>query len=98
MNTAIANTITSADSKAQYDACAKRLIGQKIILAHILVKTIDEFKGMQPEEVVAFIEGEPQIGIVPVDPGMTNIWNTDNSTTEIRQISANTNIINTSEL
>ena len=42
------------------------------ILAHILVRTVDEFKGMQPEEAVAYIEGEPLIGIVPVNPGMTN--------------------------
>ena len=85
MNTAIANTITAAGSKAQYDACAKRLIGQKIILAHILVRTVDEFKGMKPEEVVLLIEGAPQIGTVPVNPGMTNMQNTDNSNTDASQ-------------
>lgn len=72
MNTELMNTIAAANDKAQYDACAKRLIGQKMILAHILVRTVDEFKGMQPEEAVAYIEGEPLIGIVPVNPGMTN--------------------------
>lgn len=72
MNTAITNTIAAANAKAQYDEYAKRLIAQKIILAHILVRTVDEFKGMTPEDVVSHIEGEPQIGIVPVDPGMTN--------------------------
>ena len=49
MNTELMNTIAAANDKAQYDACAKRLIGQKMILAHILVRTVDEFKGMQPE-------------------------------------------------
>lgn len=72
MNTELMNTIAAANDKAQYDACAKRLIGQKVILAHILIRTVDEFKGMQPEEAVAYIEGEPLIGIVPVNPGMTN--------------------------
>ena len=72
MNTAITNTIAAANAKAQYDEYAKRLIAQKIILAHILVRTVDEFKGMTPEDVVSHIEGEPQVGIVPVDPGMTN--------------------------
>ena len=72
MNTELMNTIAAANDKAQYDACAKRLIGQKMILAHILVRTVDEFKGMQPEEAVMYIEGEPMIGIVPVNPGMTN--------------------------
>lgn len=42
-------------------------------MAHILVNTVDEFKGMNPEEVVSYIEGEPYIGIVPVEPGLTNI-------------------------
>lgn len=48
------------------------MLGQKIILAHILVKTVDEFKGMNPKTVVAFIEGKPFISVVPVEPGMTN--------------------------
>ena len=43
MNTAIVNAVAAADSKAQYDACAKRLVGQKIILAHIMVRTFEEF-------------------------------------------------------
>ena len=72
MNTELMNTIAAANDKAQYDACAKRLIGQKMILAHILVRTVDEFKGMQPMDVVPLIEGEPKIGIVPVEPGLTN--------------------------
>ena len=49
MNTELENTLAATDMKAQYDACAKRLLGQKSILAYILVKTVDEFKGMQPE-------------------------------------------------
>ena len=82
MNTAIVNAVAAADSKAQYDACAKRLVGQKIILAHIMVRTIEEFKGMRPEDVVPLIEGEPQIGVVPVDPGMTNAKNHRKRNTE----------------
>ena len=72
MNTAIANTVAAANDKAQYDEYAKRLIAQKIILAHILDKTVDEFRDMKPEDIVAHIEGDPKVGIVPVDPGMTN--------------------------
>lgn len=73
MNTAIVNTVAAANDKAQYDEYAKRLIAQKIILAHILAKTVDEFRDMKPEDIVAHIEGDPKVGIVPVDPGMTNI-------------------------
>ena len=79
MNTAITNRITAANDKAQYDEYAKQLIAQKLILAYILVQTIDEFKGMQPEDVVSRIEGEPLIGVVPVEPGMTNTSYTHSS-------------------
>ena len=41
-------------------------------MAYILVNTVDEFKGMNPRDVVQYIEGEPLIGVVPVEPGMTN--------------------------
>ena len=42
MNTEIKNTILTTDKDAQYDESAKRLLGQKSILAHILVKTVDD--------------------------------------------------------
>ena len=66
------NAVSAADKDAQYDEKAKRLLGNKIILAHILVKTVDEFKGMNPKDVVSYIEGEPFISVVPVEPGLTN--------------------------
>lgn len=72
MNTEVKNAIKATDRDAQYDDSAKRLLGQKIILAHILVKTVDEFKGMDPKKVVPFIEGKPYISTVPVEPGLTN--------------------------
>jgi hypothetical protein len=72
LNTEITNAVKAADDKAQYDERAKRLLSQKHILAHILVKTVDEFKGMNPKDVVPYIEGEPKVGIVPLEPGLTN--------------------------
>ena len=71
MDTEIKNTIRITDKDAQYDEKVKRLLGQKYILAYILIKTVDEFKGMSPKDVVPYIEGEPLIGIVPVEPGIT---------------------------
>ena len=73
MDTEIRNAVSATDQDAQYDDKAKRLLGNKIILAHILVKTVDEFKGMNPKDVVSYIEGEPFISVVPVEPGLTNI-------------------------
>ena len=73
MDKDIKKSISATDKDAQYDEKAKNLLGHKIILAHILVKTIDEFKGMNPKDVVQYIEGEPYISRVPVDAGSTNV-------------------------
>ena len=77
MNTEIANAVNAAGDKAQYDTRVKRLLAQKSILAHILVKTVDEFKRMKPEDVVKYIEGEPSISVVPVEPGLANMEKPD---------------------
>lgn len=77
LNTEIANAVNAAGDKAQYDTRVKRLLAQKSILAHILVKTVDEFKGMKSEDVVKYIEGEPSISVVPVEPGLANMEKTD---------------------
>ena len=77
--------IYSADAtyqKAQYDASAKRLLGQKIILAHILIRVVEEFKGMDADTVASLIEGEPYISQVPVEPGLTNKETVDARTGE----------------
>ena len=42
LHTEIQNAIVSSDKEAQYDKCAKRLLGNKEILARILIYTIDE--------------------------------------------------------
>lgn len=66
MNNELKNTIGAADAKAQYDECAKRLLGQKSILSYIFAHTIEAFQGMKPKEIIPYIEGEPYIGEVPV--------------------------------
>ena len=77
MDTDIKMSVKATDTKAQYDNKAKQLLGHKIILAYILVNTVAEFKGMKPADVVQYIEGEPYIGSVPVDAGVTNIEDQD---------------------
>ena len=72
MNTELKNAVKAADLKAQYDARVKRLVGHKRILAQILIKTVDEFKGMNPRYVETLIEGEPYISRIPLEPGLTN--------------------------
>lgn len=73
MDADIKMSVKATDTKAQYDNKAKQLLGHKIILAHILVNTVEEFKGMNPADVVQYIEGEPHIGSVPIDGGVTNV-------------------------
>ena len=73
MDTDIKMSVKATDTKAQYDNKAKQLLGHKIILAHILVNTVEEFKGRNPADVVQYIEGEPHIGSVPIDGGVTNV-------------------------
>ncbi len=65
-------TVVASAEKAQYDLQVKKLLGSKEIPSHILIKTVDEFKGMSPSEVAKCIEGDVHISTVPVDPGMTN--------------------------
>ena len=55
MNTELKNAVLATDLKAQYDACAKKLLGYKDILARILIEAVEEFRGMSPEEVKPLI-------------------------------------------
>ena len=50
----------------------QKLLSRKIILAHILKNTIEEFVDLEPEEIASLIEGEVLIDKVPLDPGYTN--------------------------
>jgi hypothetical protein len=64
--------MVSADGEARYDRTVKKILGNKYILSHILVGTVERLRHMNPKDVYHLIEGEPLIGRVPVNPGMTN--------------------------
>lgn len=89
VDTEMKNMVRASDKDAQYDEKAKRLLGHKYVLAHILVNTVDEFKGMAPQEAVQYIEGEPFIGVVPVEPGLTNVQKDDSGAKGQRIIGLN---------
>lgn len=72
MHQSIEREITTSGSKSVYDEFAKRLLAQKVILAHILIHTIKDFSTMKPEEVMLLIEGEPEVAHTPALPGQTN--------------------------
>ena len=66
----------AAGDKAQHDTRVKRLLAQKSILAIFWVKQSLNFKEWL-EDVVTYIEGEPSISVVPVEPGLANMEKTD---------------------
>lgn len=72
MENFLQRSIEDAGRKAQYDANAKKLLSQKLILAHILKGTTQEFATMELKEIVSCIEGEPKVSSVRVEPGKTN--------------------------
>lgn len=72
MEESLKTALQAAGQNAEYDEHAKYLLSHRIVLAHILVHVISEFKGMNPENVVQLIEGEPEVASVPVNPGETN--------------------------
>lgn len=72
LHTELGKSITAAGHDAPYDIQAKRLIGIKDILGHIMADAIPICRDMDPEEAAACIESEVYIGRVPVDPGLTN--------------------------
>lgn len=94
LHTELTNSVTVADNKAQYDIQVKRLLANKCILAHILLKTVGAFSGMKPEDVAKCIEGEPRIGIVPVEPGATNAESADISGQRIKGLNTENAEIN----
>ena len=72
LTTEIKHLISATDKVQEYDENVKSILAHKIVLAHILAGTVEEFRKMKPEEIVPYIEGEPEIGSVPVEAGLTN--------------------------
>lgn len=71
-NNRLSRKIDITDKKAEYDENVKWLLSEKIILAYILVYSVREYRGMNPQDAVSLIEGTPQVSEVRVNPGETN--------------------------
>ena len=71
--TTLAKTMEASKEKERYDAACKRLLAEKIILAWIMKNTIKEYAPYSVQEIAdRYIEGNPQIGEVPILPDETN--------------------------
>lgn len=66
------NKVSLQSAKIQLDEQIKKLLAQKVILAWILHRNVHEFSGMELSDIIGCIEGEPEIGTRPVNPGETN--------------------------
>lgn len=66
--TYIANQLSTAQLKAQYDSEAKKIVADKGILARIIKEIVVEMKEYSLEEIEGAIEGV-EISEVPIYPG-----------------------------
>ena len=69
--THIANNLEAAGDKARYDACAKKILSNKEILARIMQPTMKEFKDFPLDVIIDCIEGDPEVSIISIYPGKT---------------------------
>lgn len=64
----LAKNISAIGAKASYDAACKRLLANKVILAWIMKSCLEEYRTCNIQEIMErYIEGEPDIGLVPVN-------------------------------
>lgn len=73
MENSLAHDLKVADVKVQYDENIKNVLSNKVILAWILKNTTTEFCDMSINQIMRCIEGNPEISIVKVNPGETNV-------------------------
>lgn len=73
VETTLAQEIRAKEGKEKYDAACKRLLSQKSILAWILKSCVEEYRDCSITDIAEkYIEGTPQISVVPVNPDETN--------------------------
>ena len=65
--TYLAHTITQTDYEARYDRAAKKLLANKLVLAHILKECVREYQDCSIIDIAQkYIEGEPEVGTTGV--------------------------------
>jgi hypothetical protein len=79
----LGKAVTTAKTKAQYDAAVKRLLAEPQILAWIIKWTMTEFYDMEPEDIIRYIDA-PSVSSIPVDPGLTHAIEGGNTESKIQ--------------
>lgn len=73
IETTLAKSIHAASENAQYDAACKRVLSDKYVLAWIMKSCLVEYWQCTIEEIAEkYIEGQPSVGSIPVNPDETN--------------------------
>ncbi len=69
IKTNIAKIVEEVDTKARYDAAVKKVLSDPQILAWILKYTVREFEKYTIPDIIACIEGEPEVATSSVHSG-----------------------------
>ena len=78
--TELGQVLDIAAHRAGYDAACKAVLSQRVILARILKKCVEEYKDCTPEEIAGYIEKDPIVGKAEVGRGRTNAAIAGNNT------------------
>ena len=71
--TYLAHTIMQTDYEARYDRAAKKLLANKLVLAHILKDCVKEYQACSIMDIAQkYIEGEPEVGTTGVNMDDSN--------------------------
>ena len=90
--TYLAHTITQTDYEARYDRAAKKLLANKLVLAHILKDCVKEYQACSIMDIAQkYIEGEQEVGT-------TGVYMDDSSSPEQPDIKPETVVTRAAEV
>ena len=70
IKTNVAKVVEEVDTKARYDAAVKKVLSDPQILAWILKYTVREFEDYTIPDIMACIEGKPEVASSPLHSGV----------------------------
>lgn len=83
VESSLAEGIRQTDLEVQFDACCKRLLAEKVVVAWIMKWCIPEYREFSVEEIAEkYIVGTPSVGIMPLYPGEKKGYRIHNENTE----------------
>ena len=65
-------SVEKTNYEAEYDANAKELLSDKQVLAWIMKYCVSEFQDYNIDDIIASIEGTPEVSTVSLHPGKSS--------------------------